>query len=79
LHVAMYGRRPKLRAGRAGTFIATGPQNAYADGASFMKRVPTFYTTVLAYVLVFTVRHVETSAFPCDHIRARKKYDEQLG
>lgn len=75
----MYGCRPKIGTGRASTFIATGPQSAYGDGVSSVKRVRAFYTTVLAYVLVLTVRHVETSAFPCDHIRARQKYDEQLG
>lgn len=75
----MYGCRPKFGAGRAGSFIATGPQSAYADGASSMKRVPTFYTTVLAYVLVLTVRRVAKSASLGDYIRARQKYDEKLG
>jgi hypothetical protein len=40
-----------IGAGRAGTFLATGPQSAYADGVSSVKRMPTFYTTVLDYVL----------------------------
>lgn len=75
----MYGCRPTVEAGRAGAFIATGPQSAYADGVSSVKRMPTFHTTVLAYVLVLTVRRVAKSASSSDHIRARQKYDEQLG
>ena len=46
---------------------------------SSAKQVPIFDTTVLAYVLVLTVRHVEKSAFLSDQIYVRQKYDERLG
>lgn len=75
----MYGRRRRFSAGRAGTFIATDPQTAYADVASSVKRMSTLNTTVLVCVLVVTVRRVEKPAFPSNRMRARQKCDEQLG